>query len=397
MDLQDQIIERSREIQTDGYAMSIGEILSLYRDKEIDIHPEFQRIFRWKIEKKSRLIESILLGIPIPPIFVSQRLDGAWDVIDGVQRLSTIFEFMGEYREEGGGIRRPAPLQGTEYLSELEGVVWKLPGDADSRLPVEPDPESVASEDGAESVTPRELPEAVRRDFKRAKLELRIIKKGSDANAKYDLFDRLNSGAVLSQQESRNCLLVMLNVGMYRKLVELASSQAFMACTPLSDRQEEQSYRHELVLRFFAQYHFSGGSKEMNMEYGDYLTKWMRQAAPKFDTPETEFNADIFNGTFALLASALGEDSFRRWTGDRHLGGFSIASFEFVTTGVSCNLSFWEGQGVDALRGKIRESWSSNELREDFGTGISPRRRVPRLVNKSRIYFGPTSGSPVAG
>jgi hypothetical protein len=122
MDLQQQIIERSREIQTDGYAMSIGEILSLYRDREIDIHPEFQRIFRWKIEKKSRLIESILLGIPIPPIFVSQRLDGAWDVIDGVQRLSTIFEFMGEYREEDGGIRRPAPLQGTEYLSEVFSV-----------------------------------------------------------------------------------------------------------------------------------------------------------------------------------------------------------------------------------------------------------------------------------
>ena len=94
MSLEEQIASRAREIKTDGYAMSIGEVASLYRDNDMDIHPEFQRIFRWKSPQKSRLIESILLGIPVPPIFVSQRDDGVWDIIDGVQRLSTIFEFM---------------------------------------------------------------------------------------------------------------------------------------------------------------------------------------------------------------------------------------------------------------------------------------------------------------
>jgi len=74
-----------KEIRTDGYAMSIGEWISLYENKEIDIHPEFQRFFRWSINQKSNLIESILLGIPIPTIFVSQRKDGVWDVVDGLQ------------------------------------------------------------------------------------------------------------------------------------------------------------------------------------------------------------------------------------------------------------------------------------------------------------------------
>jgi len=95
MDLQQEIDARRAEIRSDNYGMSIGELMSLYKDEELDIHPEFQRFYRWSVGQKSRLIESLLLGIPIPQIFVSQRADGVWDVVDGLQRLSTIFEFAG--------------------------------------------------------------------------------------------------------------------------------------------------------------------------------------------------------------------------------------------------------------------------------------------------------------
>jgi hypothetical protein len=91
--LQEEIDKSRAIIRTDGYSMSIGEWISLYERSEIDIHPEFQRFFRWSPKQKSRLIESILLGIPIPQIFVAQREDGVWDVVDGLQRLSTIYQF----------------------------------------------------------------------------------------------------------------------------------------------------------------------------------------------------------------------------------------------------------------------------------------------------------------
>lgn len=100
MSLSEEVNSRRKEIRTDGYPMSIGEWLSLYESEEIDIHPEFQRFFRWSVEQKTALIESILLGIPIPPIFVSQRDDGVWDVVDGLQRLSTIFQFAGVLKDE---------------------------------------------------------------------------------------------------------------------------------------------------------------------------------------------------------------------------------------------------------------------------------------------------------
>ena len=71
--LQDEIDKRAREIHTDRYSMSISEAAAMYADSELEIHPEFQRIFRWSLEQQSRLIESIFLGIPVPPIFVAQQ------------------------------------------------------------------------------------------------------------------------------------------------------------------------------------------------------------------------------------------------------------------------------------------------------------------------------------
>src|SRR5680860_1286658 len=100
MSLEQEIEEKKKEISTDGYPMSIGELISLYKERELDIHPEFQRFFRWSPLQKTKLIESILLGIPVPSIFVSQREDGVWDVVDGLQRLSTIFEFIGVLRDD---------------------------------------------------------------------------------------------------------------------------------------------------------------------------------------------------------------------------------------------------------------------------------------------------------
>ena len=69
MALQDEIDKARNDIRTDSYSVSIGEWISIYEKEELDIHPEFQRFFRWTPTQKSRLIESILLGIPIPQIF----------------------------------------------------------------------------------------------------------------------------------------------------------------------------------------------------------------------------------------------------------------------------------------------------------------------------------------
>lgn len=124
MALQDEILERSREIHTDRYSMAINEALSMYESGDLEIHPEFQRIFRWRLAQQSRLVESVFLGIPIPPIFVAAREDGVWDVVDGVQRLSTLFRFMATLKKDDDTLDLPDPLTEGDYLTSLEGVVW---------------------------------------------------------------------------------------------------------------------------------------------------------------------------------------------------------------------------------------------------------------------------------
>ena len=164
-------------------------------------------------------MESILLGIPLPQIFVSQRDDGVWEVVDGLQRLSTLFEFMGKLRGESG-TKEPLRLTEAKYLPALDGVLWE------------------------------DLSPPLRIDFRRAKVNVSILNRGSDRRAKYDLFERLNTGGTpLSEQEVRNCILLMEDEEFYDWLQSLSETESFRQCTDVSDRLEGEGYYTELACR----------------------------------------------------------------------------------------------------------------------------------------------------
>jgi hypothetical protein len=126
--LEKEIDEAKRLVKTDAYMLSIGEIVNMYKDKELVVNPDFQRLFRWEIGQKSKLIESLLLGIPIPSIFVFEKEDSTWELIDGLQRISTLLEFMGQLRNPAtGATEPPTALVATKYLPSLDNVVGKGP------------------------------------------------------------------------------------------------------------------------------------------------------------------------------------------------------------------------------------------------------------------------------
>jgi Protein of unknown function DUF262 len=83
------------EIKTDQWSASIGELFSLYEREKLKINPAFQRFFRWSDFQKTLLIESVMLGFPVPPLFFAQNDDGVLEVVDGVQRLSTLLQLRG--------------------------------------------------------------------------------------------------------------------------------------------------------------------------------------------------------------------------------------------------------------------------------------------------------------
>lgn len=367
MTLEQQVQDGRQEIHTDAYPMSIGEIISIYKDGDLDIHPEFQREFRWKLHQKSELIESILLGIPLPSIFVAQRDDGVWDVVDGVQRLSTIMSFVGELLDESGGKLEPLILEKTKYLPKLEGICWE-------------------AEDKK-----NEISTELKRAFKREKIDIKIIKKESDRNAKFELFQRLNTGgSSLSEQEVRNCLLLMLDKELYEWLKELSRYENFLACLNLTERQLEEKYEMELALRFIISANFKPDTTIDESDIGPYITSAMKTQLvdQDFDRGAT---GKLFEKTFDVLHDSLQDSSFKRYSKgkSKHEGAFSVALFEFISTGVALYLE--KGKTQKEASNKATEI--SKIVAEDVGYkqatkhGVRAVVRFPKLVELARTLF----------
>jgi hypothetical protein len=188
--LAEEISDAQRLVRTDAYQMSIGEIVTMYDNQEIVIDPEFQRLFRWDIGQKSKLIESLLLGIPLPSIFVFEKENGSWELIDGLQRISTVLEFMGKLRSPDGGVEPPSVLEGTKYLPSLHNAVWQL-------SEIVPD---------ATVEDQHEIDKSHQLSIRRARIGVEILKRPSDDQTKFDLFQRLNAGG--TQANAQNCATV---------------------------------------------------------------------------------------------------------------------------------------------------------------------------------------------
>ncbi|WP_457331556.1 DUF262 domain-containing protein [Rhizobacter sp. P5_C2] len=356
MSLKADVDEKRREISSDNLSMSIGELLNLYKDKELDIHPEFQRVFRWESQQKSRLIESLLLGIPLPSIYVATSGAGVWEVIDGVQRLSTIFEFMGELLGPNDETKlelqcKPAlVLEGTKHLPSLEGVTFEA------------------------------MDHALRLEFKRTRLDIKVLAREQQGKAtgKFDLFERLNTyGEPLSPQELRNCVLVSLNPGLFRWLKELASDAHFRASVLLSEAQVLEQYDMDLALRFVTLRDVDPTSIG---DVHEFLRDRMEQIAtdPEFDT---ESERDVFQEVFAFLDATLDGDAFRRWSEgrDSFSGGFSLGAYEGLALSLGRHWHQVRAQhDTFDIHKVVKSLWSTKAYKESF-SGLRARERMARV------------------
>jgi len=366
MSLQKEIEDKAKEIQTDSYPMSIGELINMYRDDELEVHPEFQRFFRWSDGQKSKFIESILLGIPIPPIFVAQGEDGVWDVIDGLQRLSTILEFIGILKSKSVTLMPPSKLQATEFLPSLEGKVWDNPHDEENSFTREQ-----------------------RINFKRAKLDINIIKRSSDKDAKYELFQRINSGGTkLSEQELRNCLLIMLDKEFYTWAKALCEFESFRSCIPLSERLLSEQYDMEIVMRFLVYRHVDINSIKGNEDINDFITKQIIKIIEEKKLDREE-EMTIFKETFIYLDELLAEDSFKKFDSNKEQfkGPFLISSFEALVVGISENLNKLKQKQDNDVVNIIKEIYESSEFLDIIQKNIRPINRLKELTINSRRVF----------
>lgn len=356
MSLQKQVETARKKIIKDGFDMSLGEIMRIYERNELVINPAYQRLFRWDATRQTNFIESILLNIPLPPIFVFTDEKGKWELIDGLQRLSTIFQFAGILRNETGKFLPKFVPSGTRLLPALNGAVWE-------------------NEENAEDN--EELPLALRLDMERVRIRVEILKRESDAKAKYELFQRLNTGgASLSPQEVRNCVAVMLNKGFAALLDKLSEDSNFLQSTDITARAKEEQKHVELVLRYLA-YRYK--SFDQKVDIHDWLDDVLIEMAQD-ESFDSATETDIFIRTFKLINSSLGPNAFRRFENNTYSGGFLISPYEAITHGVSRNISSLENSNPEVLRSAVIKMWEDSRFRDNARGGVRGSTRVTKIL-----------------
>lgn len=370
MALQDEIKKARKEIVSDGYEMSVGEIISLYKEENMIIHPDFQRLFRWKHEQKTRFIESLLIGIPIPPIFVFQNDDGIWELIDGLQRLSTIFEFVGVLRSPDGQIARPLCLEGTRLLPSLAGKYW----------------DSASAEEDEEEEENSGIGIMNQFEMRRARMRVEILRRESGSSLKYELFQRLNTGgSQLSEQEVRNCVAVMLNKPFSEWLERCAEYPAFIETVAQTDQALRKQVNTELALRFFT---FRNVPHDGKLNVNEYLDDALIKIAkdPLFSK---ENEGAVFERTFSLFKRSLGDKAFKKRNSN---GRFLMPVFEVMAIGTSKNIDLIEQMGQkeqdEFIVEKSGKLWD-NETFCKYSTNVSGTTRLAHLLPLAETFMKP--------
>lgn len=369
--LTEEIENAQRQVRTDAYQMSVGEIVSMYDNKEIVIDPEFQRLFRWGIGQKSKLIESLLLGIPLPSIFVFETENGSWELVDGLQRISTILEFMGRLRSPDGGFHPPSVLEATKYLPSLHNTVWEMSELAD--VPIQ-----------------EQLPldRTQQLAIRRGRLGVEILKRPSDDQTKYDLFQRLNAGGTQANaQELRNCIMLMINGDYFRAVKASAEQPAFKNVISVSEDQAERQRHMELVVRFLVHANVPYDGRLDVEEYIDEGIVTLSQAGDHAGASE------LINRTFQLLDEVAGSNALRRLQNGNPIGKIGLVGLEGIAVGVAKNLQAIIALGPEAARNFVREKmdgfWTQPQSANFSSPGLRGTIRIQRTVPFGEVWFRP--------
>jgi len=344
MELEDEIAARVGEVRTDSFDLSFGEIANLHVSKELIIQPEYQRLFRWSLQQKSHLIESILLELPVPQIFVIENQDGVFELIDGLQRISTILQFMEPQSIELDPLR----LDGCTLVSGLNGLEFT------------------------------QLPLSLRLRIKRSPIRTVVIKKQSKGFLRYEMFKRLNTGgANLEPQEIRNCSSRMLGdkgIAFYNTLVQLSQQDDFAACADyLPQPDKEKKAAEELVLRFFAAKNFLDGFKGSVRDWLDtYMEGVLLEKLPFI----TETETDVFHRVMTFARQKLGDTAFLRYRGELPTGSLPPAYFEAIAIGIYTAYDQVQNKDPASLREKITQLVQTEAFRAVTGPGANSKEKL---------------------
>jgi len=288
--------------------MSLFELLRRIDKGLINLKTSFQRLGNlWSLSQQSRLIESMILKIPIPTFYFDISDYDNWQIVDGLQRMYTVNNYIRE---------STFALKGLEFLPEFNGKKF------------------------------HELPREIQRRIEETEVTVNFIEPGTPEEVKFVIFDRINTGGLrLKSQELR----FALNQGIATDLInELSSERNFLRATNDSIPTKRMEDR-EFVNRFVAFYlFFANYDGNLNA----FMNKSMREIA-HLDNDSIQKIVQDFNKSMQLSYDIFGNSAFRNPTADK--GKINKAIFDTV----SVNLAWKDIRDVDFSRGKTFEEFRS--------------------------------------
>jgi Protein of unknown function DUF262 len=262
---------------------TVDLLLARLREGELDLSPDFQRRANiWDDNRKSSLIESMLLRIPIPSLYVSEDKEGNYTVVDGLQRLCAIAHFMDVHALNKAVGVKLAPLR----LTGLQSFEFKQKSFA-------------------------ELPRPLQRRISETELTLHVIRASTPGDVKFNIFSRINQGGLpLTAQEIRNAIFP----GRWRKKVrDLAEGPAFIAATD-GKIKGERMQDIELVLRFVAHFTFdSDRPDDQNLD--DFLNETVARRSTHWSEEYWGIIEKAFNQAIEAAPRIFGRHAFRKYYG----------------------------------------------------------------------------------
>lgn len=253
---------------------------------EMNLSPDFQRRANlWSYAQKSGLIESMLLRIPIPSLYVSEDQEGNYQVVDGLQRLCAIAHFVNVSSLNKALKTKLDPLR----LTGLQSL-----------------------KDELDDLSFDDLPRPLQRRIMETELTLHVIRAGTPANVKFNIFSRINQGGLpLKAQEIRNAIYP----GKWREYIrQMAAGSAFLSATE-NKIKGERLEDHELMLRFAALYSLPRGEKRQQDEnLDDFLNDFVGKRAAGWSEQQWQEVEKALNRAMEAAPHVFGQIAFRKYS-----------------------------------------------------------------------------------
>lgn len=344
-----EIPKEVRTLRTQSYDKSLRDLVTMIDDTDIELDPDYQRNYLWDNKKSSLLIESILLNIPIPVIYVSENTEAQWSVIDGLQRLNSIYRyFKNEFK-----------LSGLEILTELNGDSF------------------------------HNLPPKAKRLLSNGMLRVVVLLAETHPEIKYDIFMRLNTGAVkLNEQELRNCLY---RGALNEKIKEIRKNPDFLELLSLK-KPHNRFADCEIILRYLAIYKsYNLNSRELDYPgkmktfLNEFIEKNKNVRDQELETLHRTFDSCIDN-----IQTVLGKNAFRRPdTSGRFDSRINRALIDVIMICFSHLTKEQCTENQDLYRNAIKELCTKDkDFIEAITLGTSDTRRLKTRIEKGLQALG---------